>query len=107
MLSIKLKIKYLLPKPERFTIVVMKFHSNQNLPKNTELATNNPISNKLRTKPTPSLGKSLKLTFKYPNKLPRKTNVKIDIKITIKMVNIAGGSIRCSGGFVRIMDGNA
>jgi hypothetical protein len=85
----------------------MKFHYNQNLPKNTKLAANNPINNKLRIKPTPSFGKSLKLTFKYPNKLPRKTNVNIDINITTKIVKIDGGSIRCSGGFVRIIDGNA
>lgn len=86
-------------------IVVMKFHSSQNLNKNTKLTANKAIRAKLRTNPTPSDGRSLKFALRWPNIPYNKTRVKIPIRMTINMVNAAGGSTLCSGGFVRMMFG--
>ena len=74
-------------------MVVIKFHYNQNLPKNTKLNINNTIKPIFNNNPNPSPGNNLKLTFKYPNNPYKNTSVNIAINITTKIVKVGGGSI--------------
>lgn len=73
--------------------------------KNTKLAASREIRAKLRTNPTPSPGKSLKLTFKCPNNPYKNKAVKTPITTKINKVKVAGGSTLVSGGLVRMIFG--
>lgn len=86
-------------------MVVIKFHYNQNLLRNTRLTPISAINAKFKINPSPSLGSNWKLTLRYPNNPYKNINENTAITTTMNKVNVTGGSMRCYGARVYIMLG--